>query len=515
MSRTFSSVYKNNYSSDYVDILKMKCTKTCAINNYPIDNDSIYLKITDAALTYLTINDAAAEFANYLKITDAALTYLTINDAAADFANYLTIIDASSTYLSRIGVATSIADSTSFNGGDIFIQGIRAGVGNYISTQDVSLNTCFGKNCLMNTNSLSLKNSAFGTNALKAAISTNGTCAFGNGSLEAVITGDGNTAIGANALKNLTGYVNNSIRNTAVGSNALGNIVTGSKNAVFGDGAGLDISSSTCNENTLIGYLANGNSSGGSYNTFIGSSASETVGGVSSSTALGAYSVTGAYYSTALGAYSTSNHQFSTAIGGGSGLLSPLVPSGTPGATTTANHQIMLGTSAETVVCPGTDASGSLILYGGLTLQTAYLTAPASTMLGFQLSNVASPFVITSFTTATQANISAGIVLTAGIWSINYTIELAITGGTATVSEQTLFCSLISAGVYAQRIYNSGITRIYSTNNYLVVDTPAFSGSFSYYTSTGTTVYPIFEITFTGIGVTISGTGYYTATRIG
>jgi len=52
MSRTFSSVYKNNYSSDYVDILKMKCTKTCAINNYPIDNDSIYLKITDAALTY-------------------------------------------------------------------------------------------------------------------------------------------------------------------------------------------------------------------------------------------------------------------------------------------------------------------------------------------------------------------------------------------------------------------------------------------------------------------------------
>ena len=492
MSRTFSSVYKNNYSSDYVDILKMKCTKTCAINNYPIDNDSIYLKITDAALTYLTINDAAAEF-----------------------ANYLTIIDASSTYLSRIGVATSIADSTSFNGGDIFIQGIRAGVGNYISTQDVSLNTCFGKNCLMNTNSLSLKNSAFGTNALKAAISTNGTCAFGNGSLEAVITGDGNTAIGANALKNLTGYVNNSIRNTAVGSNALGNIVTGSKNAVFGDGAGLAISSSTCNENTLIGYLANGNSSGGSYNTFIGSSASETVGGVSSSTALGAYSVTGAYYSTALGAYSTSNHQFSTAIGGGSGLLSPLVPSGTPGATTTANHQIMLGTSAETVVCPGTDASGSLILYGGLTLQTAYLTAPASTMLGFQLSNVASPFVITSFTTATQANISAGIVLTAGIWSINYTIELAITGGTATVSEQTLFCSLISAGVYAQRIYNSGITRIYSTNNYLVVDTPAFSGSFSYYTSTGTTVYPIFEITFTGIGVTISGTGYYTATRIG
>jgi len=511
MSRTFSSVYKNNYSSDYVDILKMKCTKTCAINNYPIDNDSIYLKITDAALTYLTINDAAAEFANYLKITDAALTYLTINDAAAEFANYLTIIDASSTYLSRIGVATSIADSTSFNGGDIFIQGIRAGVGNYISTQDVSLNTCFGKNCLMNTNSLSLKNSAFGTNALKAAISTNGTCAFGNGSLEAVITGDGNTAIGANALKKLTGYVNNSIRNTAVGSNALGNIVTGSKNAVFGDGAGLDISSSTCNENTLIGYLANGNSSGGSYNTFIGSSASETVGGVSSSTALGAYSVTGAYYSTALGAYSTSNHQFSTAIGGGSGLLSPLVP----GATTTANHQIMLGTSAETVVCPGTDASGSLILYGGLTLQTAYLTAPASTMLGFQLSNVASPFVITSFTTATQANISAGIVLTAGIWSINYTIELAITGGTATVSEQTLFCSLISAGVYAQRIYNSGITRIYSTNNYLVVDTPAFSGSFSYYTSTGTTVYPIFEITFTGIGVTISGTGYYTATRIG
>ena len=46
MSRTFSSMYKNNYSSDYVDILKMKCSQTCAIHNNPkaIDNDSIYLK---------------------------------------------------------------------------------------------------------------------------------------------------------------------------------------------------------------------------------------------------------------------------------------------------------------------------------------------------------------------------------------------------------------------------------------------------------------------------------------
>jgi len=482
-------MYKNNYSSDYVDILKMKCTKTCAINNYPIDNNSIYLKITDAALTYLTITDAAAEF-----------------------ANYLTIIDASSTYLSRIGVATSIADSTSFNGGDIFIQGIRAGVGNYISTQDVSLNTCFGKNCLMNTNSLSLENSAFGTNALKSAISTNGACAFGNGSLQAVTTGQWNTAIGTNALHILT-Y---GIRNTAVGSNALGNMLKGDKNAVFGQGAGQTLDASN-NENTLIGYLANANSIGGSYNTFIGSCASETVGGVSSSTALGAYSVTGAYYSTALGAFSSSgNHLFSTAIGGGSGLLSGVgVPSGIPGATCTANHQIMLGTYAETVVCPGTDASGSLVLYGGLTLQTTYLTAPASTMLGYQLTN-GPGFAISSFPSGTPTYIStAGIALTAGIWNIDYSIELAITGGTVTVSEQTLFCSLTAnSATYANRISNSGITRIYSTNNYLVVDTPAFSGSFSYY-STGTTVYPIFEITFTGIDVTISGTGYYTATRIG
>ena len=687
MSRTFSSVYKNNYSSDYVDILKMKCTKTCAINNYPIYDLSIYLTKTNAALTYLTITDAAAEFANYLTITDAASTYLTIIDASS---TYLRIIDASTDYLSRIGVATSIATSTSFNGGDIFIQGIRAGVGNFKSTVDASLNTCFGRNALSNTTSAinasafgngalaalqtGIDNDAFGYYALNAFTGTpnarnaafgshslsklttgarnvgvgwssgyfltgnasdntfvgndagdlidgsgntfvgsgsgkiggnspnnstglgfNATCsysnstvigylsvatanhqimlgtaaeyvecpgttasgsliaaadiyingiragaglyrpladvsmntcfginalganlsgihnsAFGNTALEALTSGGDNSAFGHHALNKLTGSGNNSIRNTAVGSNALGNIITGSKNAVFGQGAGQSIGSSICNENTLIGYLANANSSGGSYNTFIGSNASDTVGGSSSSTALGAYSSTNAYYSTALGAFSTSNHQFSTAIGGGSGLSSG-TPSGTPGATTTANHQIMLGTAAETVVCPGTDASGSLVLYGGLTLQTTYSTAPTSNMLGYRI--VLSGIIINSITTGTSQTIGS-LALTAGVWSLNYTFELLANTSVAT-SQQSFFFSSASGALatYDTRIANTGTTRFHSAMTYANTDNPSYSGGGTYYASAAINLYPAINITFTG--GTLSGTGYASATRIG
>jgi hypothetical protein len=249
-------MYKNNYSSDYVDILKMKCTKTCAINNYPIDDDSIYLKITDAALTYLTITDAAL---TYLTITDAALTYLTITDASA---NYLKITDANANYLSRIGVATSNATSTSFNGGDIFIQGIRAGVGNYQST---TTNTCFGYGALAATTGAGINNCGFGNNALQTTTDGNKNCAFGVGTLRQITTG---------------------VRNTCVGYVA---------------GQGLNLGS---NDNTFIGNDAGTDVTGvNTGNTFIGSSSGRT-------------SLTGTITNvTALGFGATSNHSTSTVIG--------------------------------------------------------------------------------------------------------------------------------------------------------------------------------------------------------
>ena len=41
-----------------------------------------------------------------------------------------------------------------------------------------------------------------------------------------------------------------------------------------------------------------------------------------------------------------------------------------------------------------------------------------------------------------------------------------------------------------------------------------YSNSFCYYVDTSTTIYPIFQIDFTGAGAAIRGYYYYTATRI-
>lgn len=74
--RTFGPVQKNTYSSDYINNLSMKCSEKHVTNNYPIDNYSVYLKITDADLTYLTINAANSYFLNYLSLMDASVNYL-------------------------------------------------------------------------------------------------------------------------------------------------------------------------------------------------------------------------------------------------------------------------------------------------------------------------------------------------------------------------------------------------------------------------------------------------------
>jgi hypothetical protein len=382
----------------------------------------------------------------------------------------LSLSEAKTLFLGRVGQPTSTATLTSFTGGDIVVNGVRAGVGLFKSGTDASVNTAFGRNALI------------------ATTSATNSCGVGNGALAALTTGEGNTGVGSLSLNAMIGGQ----KNTAVGSACLKLSTNGSQNTGIGNGSGQTLTSGS--NNTVCGYLAGGNIQTGSFNVCLGASANVSSGGVANSTAIGAYT-------------SVASFSNSTAIGGGS--------SSTAGATCSAANQIMLGRTTEFVECAGTDGTnGCLKLNGGVKLQTSYST-PTSTMLGYQLTNTTG-FAIASFTSATETNISsAGIVLTAGIWNIDYSIELAIAGGTATVQAQTLFCSLTSAGDYATlRISNSGITRIHSTNTYANADTPCFSGSFNYYASSTTTVYPVFKITYTA-GPTISGTGFYRATRVG
>ncbi len=470
---------------------------------------------------------ASSLYANTSGTGNIAVGYNAFNTGAT-FSNSTalgasSVIGASNSTAVGYGATTSVANSivlgtatetvycvgTSALGSliasaDIYVNGtIRMGMGNNINasylTPATSFNTAVGFGALADPNMATYNCTAVGYNALNKNQTGYSSTAIGTNALSKQTGGSSNTAVGVNAMLNFiggsgncvavgerAGYTNNAGNNTFLGYFS-GTANTGSSNVFVGASSGN--ASSNSSDNVMVG--ANNTSTvattTGNQNTFIGSKIVCSGTTVSNSTALGYQS-------------SVVNFSNSTVIG--------------VGATATAANQVVLGRTSETVYCVGTSATlGSLVLSGGLQLQTAYTATPTSTMLGFQLSNAG--FAIASFTTATPTNISsAGFILTAGIWSINYSIELAIAGAITTATAQTLYSSLASGGIYStQRISNSGITRIHTTYTYAIGDTPAFSGSFSYYVTVPTTIFPVFQINFTG--GTVSGTGYYTATRIG
>lgn len=178
-------------------------------------------------------------------------------------------------------------------------------------------------------------------------------------------------------------------------------------------------------------------------------------------------------------------------------------------------NQILLGGSTEYVSCAGTGANGSLQLAGNLRLQTTYSSSPPASMLGQIVSgSTAGTTFVTGIATGT-ANITTISLPSAGVWSINYSVELTVNTSAMTASIQSLYCSLTSNGTFAQRITNSGITRTHSSIAYAINDNPVFSGSFVYYVNGATTVYPVFSITTTAGTGTVTGTGFYTYTRVG
>jgi hypothetical protein len=126
-----------------------------------------------------------------------------------------------------------------------------------------------------------------------------------------------NVAIGYEAMYSTV----DGVRNTGIGYKALRNNVSGTRNTSIGNGA---LIFNTGSYNTGIGFSSGIQVTDGTYNVSIGASAS-TDGGVSNSTAIGANAFVA--------------HDYSIAVGSGS--------------VSTAAHQIMLGTAAETVACPG------------------------------------------------------------------------------------------------------------------------------------------------------------------
>lgn len=129
----------------------------------------------------------------------------------------LTLSEATSLFLARVGTASSEATSTTFTN-DIYVNNVRAGVGNFLSTT----NTCFGNGALAATASTGINNCGFGNNALQATTTGNANCGFGVGSIKAITTGARNACFGHVTGQGLTGASND---NTFLGNDAGTNII--------------------------------------------------------------------------------------------------------------------------------------------------------------------------------------------------------------------------------------------------------------------------------------------------
>ena len=304
--------------------------------------------------------------------------------------------------------------------------------------------------------------------------------------------------------------------NTLLGVNAGAVLnASGNSNTLIGNGTGALITSGT--SNTFCGNAASPNLISGIRNTGFGNNVLANVTG-SNNVALGYVAgngVTSAGNTTSIGtSANTGNNANSTCLGSGSSCSGGSATAIGYNATAVAN-QITLGTATEYVTCKGTTANGSLQLASNLKLQTAYTASPAATMLGQQITGSTSGITFVTGVGTGTANITTIPLPSGGVWSIDYSVELTVITSGLTVSIQSLHCSLTSAGTFATRINNSGIIRTHSSIVYASGDNPVLSGSFVYYVSTATTVYPVFSITTTAGTGSMTGSGFYTATRVG
>lgn len=166
----------------------------------------------------------------------------------------LTLSEATSLFLARVGTASSEATSTTFTN-DIYVNNVRAGVGNFLSTT----NTCFGNGALAATTSTGLNNCGFGKDALAVISTGSANCCFGVNTLKASNIGQKNTCVGHVAGQAITGSSND---NVFIG-NDCGTFVNGvsSSNTFVGSQSGRS-TLGTASSVTALGFQTRCNFSG-------------------------------------------------------------------------------------------------------------------------------------------------------------------------------------------------------------------------------------------------------------
>jgi hypothetical protein len=168
----------------------------------------------------------------------------------------------------------------------------------------------------------------------------------------------------------------------------------------------------------------------------------------------------------------------------------------------------MLGTSGETVYCPGTNASGSLVLASGLQLQTAYLTALTTTMLGYKVITTGSGVILTSTNISNLVNVPVPI----GVWHISYSVSVAVSSAVIVTAQNIVFSSSATSNTALSAI--CGQSKSHSSETYATNDIYIVSNSFEYQTTTAINIYLNMESTFDVVAA-LTATGYVSLTRIG
>lgn len=198
-------------------------------------------------------------------------------------------------------------------------------------------NTFYGYQCGIAAVAGTAKfNTGFGHQALQSLTTGLGNTALGYLNFQLTTTGSYNTTSGPNSFVNVTPAASNNTglgQKSGFGINGTGG--PGSGNTLLGINAGQNLNNSSAVNNTFVGF---------------GASSATGVNTPNNSTALGAVS-------------STVNFTNATAIG--------------TGATSTANHQIMLGQSTNFVVCAGTSTTN-----GALQTSSSIQNNSASTVSG-------------------------------------------------------------------------------------------------------------------------------------
>ena len=229
----------------------------------------------------------------------------------------------------------------------------------------------------------------------------------GNLALANNTAGVNNTAVGYAALRQNTGS-----NNTAIGFNALVSNTTGANNTAAGYNA-LG-SNTTGSNNTAIGYNAGSANVDGSFNTYIGYNANANAG----------------------------NYSFSTAIGAN--------------ALITGSNQIVLGTSAETVVFPRIvrHLAPPITIYGA---SGQIYPANSTTTLLFIL-----PYYIGTYTNIGY-NSSTGVFTNNNPYTVGVSITVSIRSTLSSTATTGYIISIVSSaygvvsssGVYLSMIATS------------------------------------------------------------